>query len=192
MSNEKLRAALEACVQQIEQMKGMFPDDDGTIQGALDDALLAMLEEPFVTIGLSKEDAQAFYDMTIDTMENYGHDKEYVEDEEQLARIEQFCTLAARMQKECGTALEAQAAKDAGRPVPAAAPSSSSLHRNYMVIGAYEGDPTQRYATMVLATTGTEAEERMLEEYAAEHDGEGPDVFGTVFINDKGEMEIGS
>lgn len=33
-----LSGALQACVEQIEQMKGMFGDEDGTIQDALDAA----------------------------------------------------------------------------------------------------------------------------------------------------------
>lgn len=33
-----LAGALEACSGQVEQMSGLFPDDDGAIAGALDDA----------------------------------------------------------------------------------------------------------------------------------------------------------
>lgn len=38
----RLLAALERCVDQIEQMRGLFDDPDGTIQKALDDAYHAM------------------------------------------------------------------------------------------------------------------------------------------------------
>lgn len=36
--NRELLAVLDACVTQIEQMRGLFNDQDGTIQAALDDA----------------------------------------------------------------------------------------------------------------------------------------------------------
>lgn len=37
-----LLAALERCVEQIQQMRGMFDDSDGTIQAALEDAQKAI------------------------------------------------------------------------------------------------------------------------------------------------------
>lgn len=38
----KLLAALEGCLHQMEQMKDMFDDEDGTIEAAMDDAELAV------------------------------------------------------------------------------------------------------------------------------------------------------
>lgn len=40
--NRELLAALEACVTQIEQMRGLFNDQDGTIQASLEDAYKAI------------------------------------------------------------------------------------------------------------------------------------------------------
>jgi hypothetical protein len=39
---EELAAALNQLLQQVEQMKGMFPDTDGAIQNAVDDSYAAL------------------------------------------------------------------------------------------------------------------------------------------------------
>jgi hypothetical protein len=40
--NQRLLDALGSCVEQIEQMQGMFDDEDGTIQAALEEARKAI------------------------------------------------------------------------------------------------------------------------------------------------------
>lgn len=39
---EELAGALTSLLHQVEQMRGMFPDTDGTIQNAVDDAHVAL------------------------------------------------------------------------------------------------------------------------------------------------------
>lgn len=125
MSNSQvcdaLAGALEALLQQVEQMKGLFDDGDGSIQRAIDDAVKA----------------QGAY---------------------------------------------RSATASAGLPAT----------RRYMVIGAH--DDGSRFADSADAETGEEAERIVLANYHAEYpsDDYEPDIFGTVFVNDGGEMEVGS
>lgn len=52
---EELAGALNALLHQVEQMKGMFPDTDGTIQNAVDDAYEALAAWR-AALAASKED----------------------------------------------------------------------------------------------------------------------------------------